>query len=231
MLTEQGDKLFICFIVFERKTYCLNFWRTLWSGVPNTSWILATWSNSLVPGKRGFKLQHTGKYSIIWPQQNSLHNFGSHYTSIWIVQLKCSISYRHTSWSQRRHNQRSRCPSSSCNIHQWGDTLELCTTVWRCTQCAGAWSTHSDMSQSLQASEHFAASCTQYFFKNVHNTKSDDHWYSSLKKIYDKLESHFDENVLWLHISVKDPTAVKEEKWKKLLLLYNFYCIVFVIFS
>lgn len=47
---------------FRRRTYCLNFWRRLWSGVPNTSWILATWSNSFDPGKRGFKLKHTGTY-------------------------------------------------------------------------------------------------------------------------------------------------------------------------
>lgn len=45
----------------RRNTYCLNFWRMLWSGVPNTSWILETWSNSLVPGKRGFKLKHKGE--------------------------------------------------------------------------------------------------------------------------------------------------------------------------
>lgn len=41
----------------DRRTHCLNFWRTLWSGVPSTSWILDTWSSSLAPGKRGFKLQ------------------------------------------------------------------------------------------------------------------------------------------------------------------------------
>lgn len=39
------------------RTHCLNFWRTLWSGVPSTSWILDTWSSSLAPGKRGFKLK------------------------------------------------------------------------------------------------------------------------------------------------------------------------------
>lgn len=33
----------------------------LWSGVPNTSWILETWSNSLVPGNNGFKLKHKGE--------------------------------------------------------------------------------------------------------------------------------------------------------------------------
>lgn len=44
-------------------TYCLNFWRMLWSGVPSTLWILETWSNSLVPGKRGFKLKQMGMTS------------------------------------------------------------------------------------------------------------------------------------------------------------------------
>lgn len=40
-------------------THCLNFCSRLWSGVPNTLWILATWSNSLAPGKRGCRLEHT----------------------------------------------------------------------------------------------------------------------------------------------------------------------------
>lgn len=55
-------------ILYLRETYCLNFWSTLWSGVPSTSWILATWSNSLVPGNRGFKLQHTNTptYTVIF---------------------------------------------------------------------------------------------------------------------------------------------------------------------
>ena len=44
--------------ILRENTHCLNFCRTPWSGVPNTLWILETWSNSLIPGKSGFRLKH-----------------------------------------------------------------------------------------------------------------------------------------------------------------------------
>lgn len=41
-----------------------------------------------------------------------------------------------------------------------------------------------------------------------------------IKQIYNNNSSHFDENVLRLHISVKDPTAVER---KKKINLFEFY--------
>lgn len=54
----------------------------------------------------------------------------------------------------------------------------------------------------------------------------------SVKHIYDNVESHFDENILWLHISVKDPTSLKEkDKGKKSIIIVHFNVNLFVIFS
>ena len=39
------------------------------------------------------------------------------------------------------------------------------------------------------------------------------------KEIHDNDGSHFDENVFWLHVSVKDPTAVTKTRGTKVKLL------------
>ncbi len=40
-------------------SHCLNFCSSVMSGVPRTSWILLTWSNSFRPGNKGLRLEDT----------------------------------------------------------------------------------------------------------------------------------------------------------------------------
>ena len=45
------------------------------------------------------------------------------------------------------------------------------------------------------------------------------HGWIFVEQIHDNDGSHFDKNVFWLHVSVKDPTAVTKTKGKKVKLL------------
>jgi len=88
----------------------------------------------------------------------------------------------------------------------------LCTSAWRCTPCAAAWSRRSDTSQSRRASDRFAAMSTNSFFFFLHVYEIFVFILIAVKAKRDNDAAHFDENVFWLHVSVKDPTAVKTRR-------------------
>lgn len=56
----------------QRTTHFCNFLRMFGDGVPRTSWILAIWSTSLEPGKRGCKLLK--EHTITLQSQHILHS-------------------------------------------------------------------------------------------------------------------------------------------------------------
>lgn len=107
---------------------------------------------------RKLRMQRRAKAMLLYKEW-SLIEMQCPLAKLQVLQVKFCAA-QDTSWFQRRHNRRSKCPSWGCNTRQWAGTLGLCTSVWRCTLCAGASSTRSDTSQNRQASKCFAASCT-----------------------------------------------------------------------